>query len=85
MSLYQNFLKEFNKTVQSSKRDISEIELIAVSKKKSAAKIEVDGGINAVNAKNLISLGVDVLVAGSFIFKSEEPLLTIADLKQITI
>ena len=54
-----------------------------ISKKKSAAKIEVDGGVNAVNAKNLISLGVDVLVAGSFVFKSEEPLLTIAGLKQI--
>ena len=40
MSLYQNFLKEFNKTVQSSKRDISEIELIAVSKKKSADDIK---------------------------------------------
>ena len=40
MNLYQNFLKEFNKTVQSSKRDISEIELIAVSKKKSADDIK---------------------------------------------
>ena len=55
-----------------------------INKKKSTAKIEVDGGVNAVNAKNLISLGVDVLVAGSFVFKSEEPQLTIADLKQIT-
>ncbi len=32
--------------------------------------IEVDGGVNDKNAGKLISIGVDVLVAGSFIFKS---------------
>ncbi|HNW99838.1 MAG TPA: ribulose-phosphate 3-epimerase [Candidatus Cloacimonadota bacterium] len=33
--------------------------------------IEVDGGVNDVNAKELIASGTDILVAGSFIFKSE--------------
>ena len=35
--------------------------------------IEVDGGVNQKNSKKLIQLGVDVLVAGSSVFKSEDP------------
>ena len=45
--------------------------------------IEIDGGVNISNAKNLINSGADVLVAGSFIFKSENPIETIAHLKAI--
>jgi len=35
-------------------------------------KIEVDGGINDINAKKLITAGVDILVAGSFIFSEND-------------
>jgi len=49
----------------------------------SSAKIEVDGGVSSSNAKELIEVGVDILVAGSFIFKSDDPLKTIEDLKQL--
>jgi len=45
--------------------------------------IEIDGGVTSANAKKLIDAGADVLVAGSFIFKSDNPTQTIADLKTI--
>jgi ribulose-phosphate 3-epimerase len=44
-------------------------------------KIEVDGGVNLDNAPLLVKEGVNILVAGSFVFSSENPLQTIADLK----
>nr|WP_299344047.1 ribulose-phosphate 3-epimerase [Allomuricauda sp.] len=44
--------------------------------------IEIDGGVNATNAKKLVEAGADVLVAGSFVFKSDDPISTIADLKK---
>lgn len=44
-------------------------------------KIEIDGGVNAQNAKKLIDAGADVLVAGNFVFSSDNPKAIIADLK----
>jgi ribulose-phosphate 3-epimerase len=43
--------------------------------------IEVDGGVDLKNAPELISSGVDVLVAGNTVFASENPTETIAKLK----
>jgi ribulose-phosphate 3-epimerase len=48
-----------------------------------ATKIEIDGGVTSVNARKLIDCGADVLVAGSFVFKAENPIETIAELKTI--
>jgi len=45
--------------------------------------IEIDGGVNSSNARKLLDAGADVLVAGSFIFKSDNPTDTIAELKVI--
>ncbi len=45
--------------------------------------IEVDGGVNCNNARKLIDNGANVLVAGSFVFKSENPKKTIAELKSV--
>ena len=45
--------------------------------------IEIDGGVSTANARKLLDAGADVLVAGSFIFKSENPTQTIADLKAV--
>lgn len=45
--------------------------------------IEIDGGVNAHNARPLIEAGADVLVAGSFVFKSNDPTSTINDLKNV--
>jgi len=45
--------------------------------------IEIDGGVNNNNALPLLNAGADVLVVGSFVFKSEDPLKTISDLKKV--
>ena len=45
--------------------------------------IEVDGGVGLQNAEKLLEAGVDVLVAGSSVFNSENPEETIAQLKAI--
>ncbi|MFP4041349.1 MAG: ribulose-phosphate 3-epimerase [Bacteroidales bacterium] len=49
----------------------------------SEAKIEVDGCVGSSNAKTLTDAGTDILVAGSFVFKSDDPLQTIKDLKHL--
>ena len=49
----------------------------------SECQIEIDGGVTSANARKLIDCGADVLVAGSFVFKSEDPAKTIAELKKI--
>ena len=46
--------------------------------------IEIDGGVNINNEKPLLDAGADVLVAGSFDFKSENPELTIQELKAVS-
>ncbi len=53
------------------------------NKKELKTHIEIDGGVTSANAKKLIECGADVLVAGSFIFKSKNPTQTIAELKEI--
>lgn len=45
--------------------------------------IEIDGGINYETAKQAVSSGVNVLVAGSFIFNSKDPKETIKKLKSL--
>ena len=45
--------------------------------------IEIDGGVTDKNAKQLIDAGADVLVAGSHVFKAENPIQTIAALKEV--
>lgn len=49
----------------------------------SSALIEVDGGVNLGNAGLLRQAGVDVLVAGNFVFSAPDPIKTIQDLKNI--
>lgn len=48
-----------------------------------STQIEIDGGVTSDNAENLIEAGADVLVAGSFIFKSSNPKQTIKELKDL--
>ena len=45
--------------------------------------IEIDGGVNLETGKRLVDAGADVLVAGSFVFKAENPLQVIQDLKAL--
>jgi ribulose-phosphate 3-epimerase len=55
-----------------------------IKRKGASAKIEIDGGVTSSNAKKLIEYGADVLVAGSYIFKNENPTKTIDELKKLT-
>ena len=52
-----------------------------IDKYGSNALIEIDGGVSDQNIKKLVATGANVLVAGSFVFKSEDPSETIAKLK----
>ena len=54
-----------------------------ITKNGAETKIEIDGGVTSDNAKKLIEAGADILVAGSFVFKSDNPSQTIADLKNL--
>ncbi len=55
-----------------------------ITSKGASTLIEIDGGVTSVNAKALKDAGADVLVAGSFVFKSEDPSKTIKTLKELT-
>ena len=54
-----------------------------IRENESQAMIEVDGGVNLLNAAGLIKSGVDVLVAGNTVFSSPNPSETIRLLKNI--
>lgn len=54
-----------------------------IIEKNSNALIEVDGGVDNTNAKELVKAGCDVLVAGSYVFGSENQLETIKKLKHV--
>lgn len=45
--------------------------------------IEIDGGVGLQNAEALLQAGADVLVAGSSVFKAEDPIVTVQRLKDI--
>lgn len=54
-----------------------------ITKKNANTLIEIDGGVTSKNAKALVDAGADVLVAGSFVFKSDNPTATIKNLKEL--
>ena len=55
-----------------------------INRKNASTIIEIDGGVTNKNAKQLADAGADVLVAGSYVFGAQDPIATIADLKEIT-
>jgi ribulose-phosphate 3-epimerase len=54
-----------------------------IKEKGSKAIIEIDGGVNMETGKRLVEAGADALVAGSFVFGSENPTETIKNLKTL--
>lgn len=54
-----------------------------IQKSGSHALIEVDGGVNHETAPRLVKAGVDVLVAGSYVFGAENPEQRIKELKEL--
>tara|TARA_B100001939_G_C16740874_1_gene529679 strand:+ start:133 stop:783 length:651 start_codon:yes stop_codon:yes gene_type:complete len=70
------------KFIEGTYRKVSKLKEL-ITKANVETKIEIDGGVTSENAANLIECGADVLVAGSFVFKSQNPIKTIAELKNI--
>ncbi len=68
----QKFINETYKRLKSLKTIISNSNANTI--------IQIDGGVSLDNAKKLVSIGADILVAGSFVFKSESPKKTIEKL-----
>lgn len=54
-----------------------------ITKAGSKTLIEIDGGVNLQNAKPLMEAGADVLVAGNFVFSSQNPSSVITQLKSL--
>lgn len=52
-----------------------------IARQNATVLIEIDGGVTLTNATEMITAGADVLVAGSTVFKSDNPAQTIAELK----
>lgn len=72
----QNFIENtYNKIVQ-----LKEL----INRKGASTLIEIDGGVTNLNAKKLVEFGADVLVAGNYVFKSNNPIDTIKDLKRLS-
>ena len=55
-----------------------------ITRKNASTLIEIDGGVTDKNATQLVKAGADVLVAGNFVFKTENPTQTISNLKKLT-
>ena len=72
----QSFIENTYEKVRELKKLISE--------KGASTKIEIDGGVTNKNAKKLVEAGADVLVAGSYVFGSENPTETIKNLVKTT-
>ena len=72
----QSFIEKTYQKVQQLKE--------IITRNNASTLIEVDGGVTNKNAKQLAEAGADVLVAGSYVFKAENQIETIADLKKIT-
>ncbi len=80
MSVHPGFGgQKFIKNTYDKIRQIKEL----TAKKYTKVQIEIDGGVDASNAKALVETGADVLVAGSFVFKSENPVETVSKLKNL--
>ena len=70
------------KFIENSFNKVKKLREMILSKN-SNCKIQVDGGVNILNAGKLVEFGTDVLVAGNFIFKSDTPKENINSLKKI--
>lgn len=70
------------KFIENTYRKVADLKEL-ISLRSSKAMIEIDGGINLSTGKNLYDAGADILVAGSFIFSSANPIETISEFKNL--
>ena len=68
--------------IENTYRKVEQLKEMIV-RKNASTLIEIDGGVTNKNAKQLASAGADVLVAGSYVFRSENPTETILDLQNL--
>ena len=68
-----------------SSERVSKIKKLLVNNCLNRVLIEVDGGVKLHNAKEVIEAGADVLVAGSEVFNSDDPVQTIKDFYQLSV
>jgi ribulose-phosphate 3-epimerase len=68
--------------IENTYKKISQLREI-ITRNGASTLIEIDGGVTDKNALKLVETGADVLVAGNFVFKAENPTQTIADLKKL--
>ena len=68
--------------IENSYQKVSRLKELILSKNASS-QIEVDGGVNFETGKKLYEAGADILVAGSFVFQSDQPLETINHFKEL--
>lgn len=78
MSVYagfggQKFIEETYDRIRTLKAEIDRLQL--------SVKIEIDGGVCPENAGKLIEAGAEILVAGSAVFKSDDPATTVSLLR----
>ncbi|GLB47658.1 ribulose-phosphate 3-epimerase [Neptunitalea lumnitzerae] len=66
--------------IENTYRKVSTLKEMILTKN-AKTLIEIDGGVSTANGKKLTDAGADVLVAGSFVFNSTDPIATIKDLK----
>ena len=70
------------KFIRNTFNKVKELKAIIVETNASTL-IEIDGGVGTANAKLLVDCGADVLVAGSSVFKADDPIKTVAQLKSL--
>ena len=69
----QKFIEDTYDRVETLKREVNARGLNCL--------IQVDGGVSAANSRKLVELGADILVAGSAVFKAEDPAGVISAMK----
>ena len=69
--------------IESTYKKVTKLKSI-IEKEGASTWIEIDGGVTDQNASKLMECGANVLVAGSFVFASEDPIKTIEGLKNIS-
>jgi len=70
------------KFIENTYQKVKELKEL-INQRQSTALIEIDGGVNEQNAKLLLDAGASVLVAGNFVFSSNNPKEVIKSLKAL--
>lgn len=70
--------------IENTYKKIKELKEI-ITRNNASTIIEIDGGVTNKNAVQLVEAGADVLVAGNYVFKADNPTQTISDLKKLTL